>query len=45
MEQVTAILGQPTSIADLHTKIVYFYPNLRVFFVDGKVSEVHRIGS
>jgi hypothetical protein len=45
MEQVTAILGQPSSIADLHTKIVYFYPNLRVFFVDGKVSEVHRIGS
>jgi hypothetical protein len=45
VEQVTAILGQPTLIADLQTKIVYFYPNLRVFFVDGKVTEVHRIGS
>ena len=45
IEQVTAILGQPSSIADLRTKIVYFYPNLRVFFVDGKVTEVHRIGS
>jgi hypothetical protein len=45
IEQVIAILGQPSLIADLQTKIVYFYPNLRVFFVDGKVAEVHRIGS
>jgi len=45
MDQVTAILGQPSLIANLQTKIVYFYPNLRVFFVHGKVTEVHRIGS
>ena len=45
MDQVTAIRGQPSRIADLHSKMIYFYPDLRVFFVDGKVSEVHRIGS
>jgi hypothetical protein len=45
MDQVTAILGQPSKIADLHSKMIYFYPDLRVFFVGGKVSEVHRIGS
>jgi hypothetical protein len=39
-EQVVAILGPPLAIADLHEKIVYKYRNFKVFFVNGKVSEV-----
>jgi hypothetical protein len=42
-EQVVAILGPPNSVADLGRKRIYFYPNLKVIFADGKVSEIQRI--
>lgn len=42
-DQVIAILGQPTSIADLGPKLIYYYPNLKIVFVNGKVSEVQSI--
>jgi hypothetical protein len=38
--EVMAILGQPQKIANLETKMIYVYPDLKVTFVDGKVSDV-----
>jgi hypothetical protein len=41
VEQVTAALGQPQTILDLgEKKKVYVYPDLKITFVDGKVSEI-----
>jgi|HubBroStandDraft_1064217.scaffolds.fasta_scaffold29931_2 hypothetical protein len=40
IEQVTATLGQPKVILDLGPKKIYVYPDLKVTFVDGKVSDV-----
>jgi hypothetical protein len=42
-DQVVAILGPPSSIADLGAKLIYFYPNLKVVFVNGKVSQIQQI--
>jgi hypothetical protein len=42
-EEVQKILGSPASIADLNTRLIYFYQRLKVFFVFGKVSEVQQI--
>ena len=38
--QVTAALGEPQKIVDLGTKKVYVYPDMKVIFKSGKVSDV-----
>jgi hypothetical protein len=41
IDQVVAILGQPTTIIDLGSKrIVYIFENLKATFVDGKLTDV-----
>jgi len=42
-EQVKAILGPPSRTADVGNKVIYFYPQLKVVFLDGKVSEVKKL--
>ena len=39
-EQVVASLGQPGKVIDLGNKKIYVYSDLKVTFVDGKVSDV-----
>ncbi len=39
-EQVEAILGKPERIVDLGAKVTYVYKDMKVIFVDGKVSDV-----
>jgi hypothetical protein len=38
--QVTAILGAPKQIVDLGSKQIYKYPDMKIIFIDGKVSDV-----
>jgi hypothetical protein len=38
--QVTASLGQPDKVVDLGSKKIHIYKDLKVTFVDGKVSDV-----
>ena len=38
IDQVVALLGQPTTIANLGSKKVYAYPTQKVTFIDGKVA-------
>jgi len=40
IEQVIAIIGQPERTATAGNKQIYFYKDLKVTFVDGKVSDV-----
>jgi hypothetical protein len=35
-----AILGQPQKIVNLGPKVMYFYPDMKVIFVNGKVADV-----
>jgi len=39
-DDVTGALGQPKSVVDLGAKKIYVYPDLKVTFKDGKVSDV-----
>ncbi len=39
-DQVTAILGPPDKIVNLGTKMIYVYKDLKVTFLNGKVSDV-----
>jgi len=39
-EQVVAIFGQPTKIANLGSKEIDYYPDFKITFVGGKVSNV-----
>ncbi|SDF30843.1 hypothetical protein [Terriglobus roseus] len=39
-EQVTAILGAPSQIIDLGAKKIYKYPDMKIIFTGGKVSDV-----
>jgi len=39
-DEVTAILGPPDKIVNLGTKIIYVYKDLKVTFLNGKVSDV-----
>ena len=39
-DQVIAIFGQPTKIVNLGAKQMYFYPDMKVIFTNGKVSDV-----
>ena len=40
MDQVVAILGTPQKDIKLGTKEIYSYPDLKVTFMHGKVSDV-----
>ena len=37
---VVARMGQPARVADLGQKKTYFYKDMKVIFVDGRVSDV-----
>jgi hypothetical protein len=37
---VKSSLGNPTRIANLGTKVIYYYDGMKVTFKDGKVSDV-----
>ena len=39
-KEVEAILGQPEKRIDLGTKLIYAYKDMKIIFVDGKVSDV-----
>jgi hypothetical protein len=39
-EEVVAILGQPQQIVDLGSKKIYVYKDLKITFIDGKVTDV-----
>jgi hypothetical protein len=39
-DQVKAALGEPTRVANLGFKIIYYYNGLKVTFKNGKVSSV-----
>jgi hypothetical protein len=39
-DQVVASLGQPDKVVDLGSKKIYVYKDLKITFVDGKVSDV-----
>jgi hypothetical protein len=39
-DQVTGILGQPQQIINLGAKQIYKYPDMKVIFMNGKVSDV-----
>jgi len=39
-DEVTAILGEPKKIVNLGAKEIYYYPDMKIFFTDGKVSDV-----
>jgi hypothetical protein len=38
--EVTANLGKPGKVVDLGSKKIYVYPDLKITFVDGKVTDV-----
>ena len=40
VDEVTAALGQPKSVVDLGAKKIYVYPDMKVTFKGGKVSDV-----
>jgi len=39
-DQVVSILGQPKNIVDLGPKKIYVYPDIKVTFNNGKVTDV-----
>ena len=39
-DEVVSAFGQPQKIVNLGKKVMYFYPDMKVIFVDGKVSDV-----
>jgi hypothetical protein len=40
IDAVVAAMGSPTRIVNLGTKKIYVYPDLKITFQDGKVSDV-----
>ena len=40
LDQVTAAIGQPTRIVDLGAKKIYSYPDMKITFMNGRVSDV-----
>jgi len=38
--EVESVLGAPTTVINLGAKVTFVYPNMKVIFVDGKVSDV-----
>ncbi|MGD1154999.1 MAG: hypothetical protein ABSA41_04140 [Terriglobia bacterium] len=41
LDQVAAVFGQPEKTVNLGSKQIYVYKDLKITFVDGKVSNVH----
>jgi hypothetical protein len=39
-DQVTAAIGQPARIVDLGAKKIYSYPDMKITFMNGRVSDV-----
>jgi len=39
-DEVTAALGQPEKIVNLGAKQIYYYKDMKITFVKGKVSDV-----
>jgi hypothetical protein len=40
VDQIVAILGQPTALSDLGAKKIYVYPKLKVTFQNGSVADI-----
>jgi hypothetical protein len=40
VDQVVAAMGQPKSVVDLGTKKIYVYPDMKITFKAGKVTDV-----
>lgn len=40
IDQVIGILGQPAMVGDLGSKKIYSYGNMKVIFIDGKVTDI-----
>jgi hypothetical protein len=40
IDQVTGTMGAPQQIIDLGSKKIYKYPDMKVIFINGKVSDV-----
>jgi hypothetical protein len=40
IQQIIAIKGQPKEIVDIGAKETYVYPDMKIVFVNGKVSDV-----
>ena len=40
IQDVVALMGQPARMADLGQKKTYFYKDMKVIFVNGRVSDV-----
>lgn len=40
VDQVVGILGQPRAVGDLGSKKIYSYGNMKVIFIDGKVTDM-----
>jgi hypothetical protein len=40
VDEVKAKLGQPEKVMDLGSKVIYLYKNLKITFIDGKVSDI-----
>ena len=40
VEQVTAMMGQPKSVVDLGARKIYVYPDMKITFTAGKVSNI-----
>jgi hypothetical protein len=40
VDEVIAVMGKPLRIADLGAKKTYFYKDMKVIFIDGKVSDI-----
>jgi hypothetical protein len=40
IDQVVAIMGQPERVADLGSKKIYSYKDMKITFLDGKVSDI-----
>jgi hypothetical protein len=40
IDQVVGMLGQPTMVGDLGSKKIYSYGNMKVIFIDGKVTDI-----
>ncbi len=40
-EEVSAILGNPSRIVDLGAKKIYSYPDMKIYFQNGRVTDVN----
>jgi hypothetical protein len=40
IDQVVGLLGQPAMVGDLGSKKIYSYGNMKVIFIDGKVTDI-----